>query len=89
MKKLVQVQEVQDAGLVALLGKKVLLFGTNYNYAGTLTGVNDDCVELDGARLVFETGAFDAPQFADAQQLPCKTWCVRIAAIESFGECDK
>lgn len=89
MKKLVQVQEVAEAGMVALLGKKVLLFGTNYNYAGVLTGVNDDCVELTDARLVFETGDFAGKGYKDAQPLPSKTWCIRIGAIESFGEADK
>jgi hypothetical protein len=89
MKKVVNGQEVEDAGLIALLGKKVLLFGTNYNYAGVLTGVNDDCVTLTGARLVFETGQFNDPAYKDAQPLPSSVWCVRLAAIESYGASDK
>lgn len=85
MKKLREVVEVEDAGFVALLGEKVLLFGTNYNYAGILSGVNDDSVELTDPFMVFETGAFTASAFADAQRLPAKVWVVQKAAIESFG----
>lgn len=34
--------------------------------------------------LVYETGAFDAPAFKDAQRLN-KEWRVRTASIESYG----
>ena len=46
MKKLVNVQEVEGEGLVALLGEKVILFCMTYFYAGTLVGVNTDTVLL-------------------------------------------
>ena len=86
MKKMREVVEVENAGLMALLGKKVLLFGTNYNYYGVLSGVNDDCVELTDPFMVFETGAFTSTHFSDAQRLPATAWCISKAALESFGE---
>lgn len=88
MKKIVTVTEVEGEGLVALMGKKVLLFCLNYIYTGTLNGVNDKCVLLDDAQIVYETGAFDKKSFTDAQLLPFPLY-VSTAAIESFSETDK
>jgi hypothetical protein len=85
MKKLVNVQEVEGEGLVALLGENVLLMCGNYFYAGNLIGVNDTCVLLKDAKLVYETGELSAKTFKDAQNLP-DVWYVQIAAIESFGK---
>ena len=85
MKKLVSVTEVEDEGLVALLGEKVMLFCMNWVYAGVLVGVNDSFVQLDDAKLVFDTGKPAAPTFAEAEPLP-SPWYVHAAAIESFGK---
>lgn len=82
MKKIVNVTEVE--GLTELLCERVTLFCMNYIYTGTLTGMNSDCVLLEDAAVVYETGAFTEKQWKDAQKLPNK-WYVRIAAIESFG----
>ncbi len=51
MKKIVTVTEVDGEGLVALMGKRVMLFCLNYIYTGTLTGVNATCVLLEDAPL--------------------------------------
>jgi hypothetical protein len=83
MKKIVT--EVQGEGFLALLGEHVMLFCANYIYCGTLTGVNDTCVLLDDAKIVYETGAFTDPKYKDAQALPTKNWYVQMSAIESFG----
>lgn len=88
MKKIVTVSEVDGEGLVALMGKRVLLFCLNYIYTGTLTGVNDTCVLLEDAAIVYETGAFTAKTFVDAQKLPFALY-VQTATIESFAETDK
>lgn len=85
MKKLVNVVEVEGEGFEALLGESVLLFGLNYIYAGILTGVNDSFVQLKDAKIVYETGAFNATGYKDAQKLPGETWYVQRSAIESFG----
>ena len=85
MKKLVEVQEVDGEGFEALLGEQVLLFGLNYIYAGKLVGVNERFVQLEGARIVYETGAFTTSGYSDAQALPGKVWYVQLSAIESYG----
>ena len=82
MKKIVN--EVQGEGLEKLLGERVTLFCMNYIYTGTLTGVNETCVLLTDASIVYETGAFDAEGWKDAQKLP-HDWYVQTSSIESFG----
>ncbi len=84
MKKLVEVQEIAGEGLVSLLGEQVILFGANYFYAGKLVGINEDCVLLEEGGIVYETGAFSAPEWKDFQKVADKLY-VRIAAIESYA----
>ena len=74
MKQVVTVTEVDGEGLEAFLNENVLLFGLNYIYTGKLIGVNSSFVLLEGAQIVYETGAFDAAKFADAQALPNSQW---------------
>lgn len=83
MKKIVQ--EVNGEGLDKLLGERVTLFCANYIYTGTMTGVNDSCVLLTDAAVVYETGPFGEKKWKDAQSLPHE-WYVQIHAIESFGK---
>jgi hypothetical protein len=83
MKKIVN--EVQGEGLEKLLGERVTLFCMNYIYTGVLTGVNDSCVLLTDAAIVYETGAFTETNWKDAQKLP-HDWYVQTASIESFGK---
>lgn len=85
MKKLVQVQEIEGEGLEALLGLNVALFCMNYIYAGTLVGVNNSCVLLEDAKIVYETGELTAKNWKDAQSLP-GPWYVQMNSIESFGK---
>lgn len=83
MKKLIQ--EVDDEGLVSLLGQRVTLFCITYIYTGVLVGDNDSCVLLENASIVYETGPFGNKEWKDAQELPNKKWYVQKSAIESFG----
>lgn len=84
MKKIVKVQDVSGEGLFALLGERVTLFCMNYIYTGKLSGVNDECVLLEDAHIVYETGPFTEKNWKDAQKLPSSLY-VQKAAIESFG----
>jgi len=84
MKTIVQVVEVDGEGLQGLLGKTVTLFCANYIYTGELVGVNDACVKLAKAKIVYETGPLDSNDWKDAQALP-GMWYVQAGAIESFG----
>ena len=82
MKKIIE--EVEGEGLVKLLGQRVTLFCLNYIYAGKLSGVNETCVLLTAAVVVYETGGFMDAKWRDAQPLP-NDWYVQLSAIESFG----
>jgi hypothetical protein len=82
MMKTVTVVDVPD-GLATLLDKRVLLLCSNYFYDGLLVGVNDTCVRLADAFLVYETGAWDAMGYQDAQRLPSDVY-VQIQAIEAY-----
>lgn len=78
------VVEESGEGLQKLMGQHVTLFCMNYIYAGDLIGVNDTCVLLQNAKIVFDTGAFSNKDWATAESLP-GDWYVQTAAIESFG----
>ena len=85
MKKLVNVQEVEGEGLIALLGEKVFLICMNYFYAGTLVGVNDTCVLLEDGGIVYETGAFSDLKWKDFQKITGPLY-VQKSAIEAFAK---
>ena len=81
----VVIDEVSGEGLESFLGKEIALYCVNYIYAGTLVGVNDTCVKLTDAHIVYETGPFDECGWKDAQALPGDTHYVQLVAVESFG----
>ncbi len=78
------VDEIQGEGLDGLLGQVITLFCMNYIYTGKLVGINDTCVKIEGAKIVYETGPLTDKAWKDAQSLP-GVWYVRTGAIESFG----
>jgi hypothetical protein len=78
------VETVEGEGLDKLLGERVTLFCLNYIYTGLLSGVNEKCVLLKDAAIVYETGPLCEKKWTDAQALP-HDWYVVISAIESFG----
>jgi len=84
MKKLIKVEEVEDRGLLAFMGKPISLFCLNYIYSGTVVGVNDQFVKLENPVIVYETGGLTAATWKDAQKLPGVHY-VMISAVESFG----
>ena len=82
MKKIVE--EVSGEGLEKLLGERVTLFCAVYIYTGKLVGVNDNCVLLTDAAIVYETRPLLDGKWKDAQPLP-HDWYVMRGMIESFG----
>ena len=82
MKKLIV--EDENEGLLSLLGERVTLMCGCYFYTGKLIGVNDTCVKLEDAGVVYETGPFDTSGWKDMQKLP-NEWYIQVNAIESFG----
>ena len=83
MKKVVSVTEVEGEGMVGLMGQRITVFGLNYIYTGKLTGVNDSCILLEDAAIVYETGELTTKEWKDAQKLPNPVY-VMLRCIESF-----
>lgn len=81
MKKIIE--DTED-GLESLLGEHITVWCECYIYAGKLVGVNDTCIKLADAKIVYETGPLTEAGFKDAQPLPAD-WYIQVAKIESFG----
>lgn len=79
------IEETEDEGLNALLGKTVTFFCMNYIYAGKLIGINKTCVKLENAHIVYETGSFADSKYKDAQKLRGDFY-LQLNSIESYGE---
>ena len=79
-----RVVETDDGGFDSCLDSKITVFGGIYIYTGTLSGVNDDHIELTDAKLVYETGDLTSGEWKDAQKLP-SPWRVMRQGIESWG----
>lgn len=84
MKKLVKVEEIEGEGFTALLGERVTLICAAYIYTGKLVGVNNTCVLLEDAHIVYETGPWQETTWKDAQKLPDSLY-VQLSSVESFG----
>lgn len=84
MKKLAQVVEVENEGFTAALGEKVLIFGMRYIYAGILAGVNQSCIKLEKAKIVYETGDFKNKDWANAEEPKSSDIYIQLSAIESW-----
>ena len=82
MKKLIE--EVENEGLIKLMGERVTFFCLNYIYTGKLTGVNDQFVQLTDAAIVYETGTLTDREWKDAQKLPGPVY-IMLATVESFS----
>jgi hypothetical protein len=80
----VLVESKDDEGLIAFLGNKITIFCGVYIYTGVLVGVNNTCVKLSDAMLVFSTGKFSDKAWADVEAFPGDFY-VQTTAIESFG----
>ena len=84
MKKFVKVtEEIEGEGLESLLGEPVMLMCMNFNYVGTLIGVNEKFVLLEDGAICYETGSFTETKWKDAQKVGQPLY-VMIDKIESF-----
>ena len=83
MKTLVEVKETENEGLLALMGQNIIVFGTQYYYAGKLVGVNATCIKLTNACKVYETGPLVGKSWKTSEALPNDTY-VMLHAIEAF-----
>jgi hypothetical protein len=80
----VLVEDVKGEGLISFLGKPITLYCANYIYTGKLIVVNETCVKLSEAKVVYETGSYSDKDWKDAQSLP-NDWYVQLSFVESFG----
>lgn len=83
MKKLIM--EDENEGLMKLLGEVITVYCTSFIYSGKLIGVNEDCILLDEAVIVYDTGAHTDKKWSVAEPMPNKLWYVMKSKIESFG----
>jgi hypothetical protein len=81
----IKVVEVEGEGLPGLLGQNVTLYCSAYIYTGKLVGVNDTCVKLEQARIVYDTGSFNTKTFTTEDKFPNDVWYVQLSSVESFG----
>ena len=79
------IEGTENQGLESLLGERIQIMSAGYFYEGKLTGVNETCVELNDAHIIYETGSFQDKVYKDIQKLHTETWFVSIGLIESFG----
>lgn len=82
MKRLVE--EVDGEGFDGLLGQRITVFCSTYIYTGKLVGVNENCIKLTDASIVYETGELTSTHWKDAQKLP-HDWYIQLSSVESFG----
>ena len=83
MKKLII--EDKTEGLMKLMGEVVTIYCESFIYSGELIGVNDDCILLDKAKIVYDTGSHKDKGWSVAEDLPNGHWYVMKSKIESFG----
>jgi hypothetical protein len=80
------VADVQNEGLVKLLGKTVTLYCASYIYTGILEGVNSTTALLSKAAIVYDTGSSADKEWKLIEYFPGDgEWYVQLSAIESFG----
>ena len=71
-------------GVAQFMGKSILLKCMNYFYFGKIIGVDAFGATVQDCYVVFETGAFDAAQFKDAQKIGDR-FVIALQSIEAFG----
>jgi hypothetical protein len=84
MKRVVETRE-GPGGLESLLAQEIIVMCQNYFYAGRLTGINTDSIELSNPTIVYETGWGKNGEKRYEEKLPGAVWYIKLKAIESFG----
>lgn len=84
--KPVEVIEVENDGLISLLGESVIVYSLDgYIYGGTLVGVNETFIKLENPIQIMETGDWATKTYKDAQKLPGDFGFHQISSISYFG----
>ena len=82
MKRLIE--DVEEEGLLSLMGKTITVYCSAYIYTGKLIGVNETCIKLADAKIVYDTGSHSSSDWANVESYP-GDWYVLLNQIESFG----
>jgi len=84
-KETVNILIEEEGGFLSFMGKIITVYCINYIYTGKLIGVDDTCIQLSSAGIVYETGAFSDASWKNIEHFPHGDWCIQRSAIESFG----
>lgn len=84
MKKII-IQESEE-GLSKLLGEYITVYCESFIYAGTLSGINESCILLTKAAIVYDTGSHKDKGWSVSEDIPGGDWYIQISKIESFGK---
>jgi hypothetical protein len=78
------VEQTEGEGLEKFLGEKIFIMCANYFYTGILKGINETCILISDAHIVYETGDWSNSSYKDSQKIS-NEWYIQLSAIESFG----
>lgn len=78
------IEETDEQPFDALMNCRVMVRCMNWIYAGKLVAVNDVCLFLDDASIVYDTGSEKTHGYETEEKLPCQLG-VMFSAIESFN----
>ena len=78
------IEDIEEEGFLALMGKQITCFCAIYIYTGKLIGVNKTCIKLENPKIIYETGPFNTKNWKDAQALPNEIY-IQTAMVEAFG----
>ena len=72
--------------LAHMVGKNVYVCCTGYAYSGVLETIGARSITIREPSIVYETGAWTATKWHDAQRLPTARAVVMVGQIESIFE---
>lgn len=84
MKKVVETTEVEGEGLEAFLNEQIFIICRSYFYTGKLMGVNTDCILLEGAEVVLESGSLSGSTFTTTEKVAGNKIYITKNSIEAF-----
>lgn len=86
MKKVVKVKKVKNEGIADFLNRRIFVICPSYFYAGILTRINNDCILIEDAHFVLQSGSFEGSEFDESEKVKGGKIYVAKNAIESFFE---
>lgn len=81
--------DTNAVGIPARVGTNVLVITGTYFYFGRLITANCDFIEIADPHIVYETGDWSSPKFADAQRIGKQPLLIQVDHIESVHTTEK